>query len=379
MVNMNHFQRVYFLSRQARLTVFARRRSDFSSSAAEGTEIVNAPFQSKLGVILACLLWMIGRGRSRAYDVVLTEPSKLCICGLFGKVLLGAKWVVDVWDIPFRCQSRLLWRRCMCRVSRVIGRGIFRFADLFILSILPNLEFAEYGISDDKIVLLRNAIWLDAQNAGRGNVRPTHDSEFQVLCARSCFTEDSGLDVLAEAFDRLRKSCVNVRLVIIGRIPRAVERQVEGLRHRGDVCFREFVEHAELLALMAASDVGVIPFRNTMDLAQTYPIKALEYLSQGMVTIAADLAGVASIIKHGHNGLLFEPGNPADLAEKMRRACEEPVLAARLSSRGTDLESEYDCRRKARRILQALNDLVSGRHGSALKTIRYVDRETVDA
>ena len=142
MVNMNHYQRVYFLSRQARLTVFGKKGADFSSSAAEDTEIVHAPFRGKLGVILACFFWMITRGRSRHFDVILTEPFKLYICGLFGKIILGAKWVIDVWDIPFRRDSKRVLQRCMSRMDRRIGRILFKFADLFILSILSDLEFA---------------------------------------------------------------------------------------------------------------------------------------------------------------------------------------------------------------------------------------------
>ena len=155
MVNFNHYQRVYFLSRQAKLTVYGRRGASFSVSANEGTEIVNAPFKGKLGVIISCLLWLSVKHRSERFDVVLTEPSKLCICGLFGKFLFGAKWIVDVWDIPFRCRSKHLWRRCICRIDRWIARCIFKFADLFILSILPDLEFREFRVPREKMLLLK--------------------------------------------------------------------------------------------------------------------------------------------------------------------------------------------------------------------------------
>jgi hypothetical protein len=137
---------------------------------------------------------MISRGRSKHFDVILTEPSKLCICGLFGKIILGAKWVMDVWDIPFRCgsKSKRPWRRCVSRVDRTIARFLFRFADLFILSILPDLEFAEFGVPREKILLLKNAIWLDALMRRSPRENYAVNRPFTVLCMRSRFTHDMG-------------------------------------------------------------------------------------------------------------------------------------------------------------------------------------------
>jgi glycosyltransferase involved in cell wall biosynthesis len=359
MRNMNHFQRVYFLSRQTQLTVFGRKGANFSLSAAEGTEIITAPFKGKLGVILACLFWMIARGRSKRYDIVLTEPSKLCICGLFGKIVLGAKWVVDVWDMPFRCQSRHYRRKLRTWVDRAIARRMFRLTDLFLLSILPDFEFAEFTVPKDRLLLLKNAIWLDRRALSYGGYRQASNGEFRILCMRSCFTEDSGLDTLAEAFAELSRSYDNVSLMIVGRVPCVVERQVSRLRHHPGVFFRDFAEHNELMHLVRSSAVCVVPFRNTMDLAQTYPIKVLEYLSCGAVVLASDLPGIASIIEHGDNGFLFRPDDPADLLARLRAVYEDPEWAARISSKAACLGDEFDCRNKAVSILSALERVAS--------------------
>jgi len=358
MVNFNHYQRVHFLSRQAELTIYARRGASFSVSASQGTEVVNAPFSGKLGMIISCILWLAVRGRSKSFDVVLTEPSKLCICGLFGKIMLGAKWVVDVWDIPFRRDSKRVLQRCMNRMDRRIGRILFKFADFFILSILPNLEFAEFGVPREKKLLLKNAIWLNDRNSREQDDCVLPSEVFRIMCMRSRFTHDMGLDILAQAFDLLNKTCDKIELTIVGRIPQVVRPQVELLGRRRNVFFREFVEHDELLRLTILSTVCVVPFRETPDLAQTYPIKVLEYLSYGAVVIAPDLPGIASMIKHGDNGLLFRPNDSADLAEKLRMLYEHPEYAARISQRAA-LGDEYDCRKKAEVIFRALQKLVT--------------------
>jgi glycosyltransferase involved in cell wall biosynthesis len=359
MVNMNHFQRVYFLSRQAHLTVFARKDSDFSSSAAAGAEIVRAPCNGKWGVALACFFWMIVKGRSAHYDVVLTEPSKLCICGLLGKAILGVKWVVDVWDIPFRCGSKAArpWRRCISRVDRIVARFLFRFADYFILSILPEVEFAEFGVPQAKMLLLKNAIWLDESKTHHATKSESKSERFTMLCMRSCFSYDSGLDLLSDAFEQLCRSGGDSELTIVGTIPEAVEPQVARLRTNPHVHFRPFVEHEELLRMIASCRVCVIPYRQTSDLSQIFPIKVLEYLSQGAVVVAPDLPGIAAMITSGDNGLLFQPGNSRDLAEKLRTVYADPPYAARIAARAMRLGEEFDCRKKAEVILGALQKL----------------------
>jgi len=359
MENMNHYQRIYFLSRQANLTVFGKKDADFSPSAAEGTEIISAPFKGKLGVILTCIFWMLTKGRSRHFDIVLTEPSKLCICGFLGKIILGTKWVVDVWDIPFRCHSKRLMRRCISRIDRRIASILFKFADLFILSILPDYEFAKFGVPRNKMLLLKNAIWLDAEKRESLKHNYTHNGPFTILCMRSRFTYYMGLDLLAQAFDILSSKHPDIVLMIVGEIPNDIRSQIELLVGRTNVRFYEFIEHNELMSLVASSSACVIPFRNTTDLAQTYPIKVLEYLSCGAVVIAPDLPGIASMIKHGDNGLLFRPDDSADLAEKLRMVYENPEYAARIASNAAVLSDEFDCRRKAEVIFGRLQKIVT--------------------
>jgi glycosyltransferase involved in cell wall biosynthesis len=365
MANLNHFQRVYFLSRWTNLTVFARKGADFSASAVEGTTILHTHFRSKLWMILACFWWMCVRRQARHYDIVLTEPSKLCLCGLFAKAMLGSKWVVDVWDIPFRSKPSSSVRRLIVRFDRRVARVLFRWADLFVLSILPDLEFRAFGVPNEKMLLLKNAIWLDKHTRGRPKRGSSGSRPFTILCMRSRFTHDMGLDLLAQAYEAVSEGCPDMRMTIIGKIPEEIWPQVARLSGRSDVSFREFVEHDELMSLMASSGACVVPFRNTTDLAQTYPIKVLEYLSCGAVVIAPDLPGISSMIRHDDNGLLFRPDDSGDLGEKLRMIYENPEHAARISARAAALSEEFDCRNKAKVIFDALERLCTGEQSEA--------------
>lgn len=55
-----------------------------------------------------------------------------------------------------------------------------------------------------------------------------------------------------------------------------------------------------------------------------FPLTILEAFACGTPVIASRLGAMADIVDHGRTGLLFEPGNAEDLAEKMRWAHAHP-------------------------------------------------------
>ena len=57
----------------------------------------------------------------------------------------------------------------------------------------------------------------------------------------------------------------------------------------------------------------------------------LEALKSGRPVIGTRSGGTAELISDGVNGLLFEPGNPHDLASAIRQLASEPGLLARMS------------------------------------------------
>ncbi|AJY71799.1 hypothetical protein RW64_20775 [Geobacter sulfurreducens] len=367
--NLNHHQRVHFLSRQAELTILARKGADFSVSAKAGTPVVRSPMGGKAGQVLYGLWWALLHGRRQRYDLVVTEPSKLCLVGAIIKMVTGARWVVDVWDIPLRRRPGGVLAKWGNRLERSILAVLFRGADLFLLSIVPDHEFRVFGIPSRKLKLFSNAIWLD-ELLGAGTVTPgLEGGPFRILSMRSVYSPDSGLDLLAEAFAAFRAGGRDAVLTIVGRIPPDVSSQVQGLRVRDDVIFHDFVTHDELTVMIRESSVCVVTFRDSPDLRQTYPVKVLEYLALGAVLLVPSLDGITRIVRDGYNGLVFKADDSKDLLSGLIRLHGDPELGKRLSVNGRVLDSSHDCRVKAQEVLRALTELVgSGRAAAEPET-----------
>lgn len=67
---------------------------------------------------------------------------------------------------------------------------------------------------------------------------------------------------------------------------------------------------------------------------ETFGMVAAEAMSYGLPIIASRIGGLAEIVEDGVTGLLFEPGNPEELAEKMKLLWKNPELCQKMGRAG---------------------------------------------
>jgi len=86
------------------------------------------------------------------------------------------------------------------------------------------------------------------------------------------------------------------------------------------------VSHERVPQILASLEVVVVP---SMWLENARFI-IRESFAAGVPVVASNLGGMAELLTHEKNGLLFEPGSVADLERTLRRLLEEPSLLDRL-------------------------------------------------
>lgn len=69
------------------------------------------------------------------------------------------------------------------------------------------------------------------------------------------------------------------------------------------------------------------------------PLVVHEAFMAGLPVVASRIGGLADLIQHERNGLLFEPGNADALAAALLRLLDEPALLARLGGAPTGVKS----------------------------------------
>jgi len=98
------------------------------------------------------------------------------------------------------------------------------------------------------------------------------------------------------------------------------------LLSRAFVTHSGVVPHQAVAAALAAIDVLVVP----SVWIENAPFVIREAFLAGVPVVASDLGGMAEMVTHETDGLLFPAGHVGALRRALRRLCEEPALLRRL-------------------------------------------------
>ncbi len=112
-----------------------------------------------------------------------------------------------------------------------------------------------------------------------------------------------------------------------------MERLAATLGVKDRVRFLGRISQENLPKIYAACDLFVLP---SVSRLEAFGIVALEAMATGKPVVVADIPGVREVIEDGREGLLADPVNPQDLAEKMRRLVEDPALRLEMGRRGRE-------------------------------------------
>ena len=147
---------------------------------------------------------------------------------------------------------------------------------------------------------------------------------------------------------------VSVLFVGIKRVAE-LERLEAKLAGRHEVRYVEFAW--DVLPYYGLLDLSVLPSR-IEGLSQTL----LESMSLGIPTIASRAGGNTDVIRHGENGLLFDPGDATGLAAELERLLGDDVLRDRVRSAAIHTATEeFSLARTIERTERLYRDLLAGR------------------
>jgi glycosyltransferase involved in cell wall biosynthesis len=90
---------------------------------------------------------------------------------------------------------------------------------------------------------------------------------------------------------------------------------------------------------------------------ENFPRTIAEAFACGLPVIASRIGALADIVQNGETGLLFEPGNPRDLADKMAWAQAHPEQMAAM---GRNARAQYEAKFSAEVNYQCLMEIYAG-------------------
>lgn len=172
--------------------------------------------------------------------------------------------------------------------------------------------------------------------------------------------EIKGVEVLLKALATLP----DVQLLMAGNGSQRIvlERLAEKLNI--NAVFLGHVDKTEKARLFALSTMVVIPSLILPDgRTEGMPVVALEALAAGVPLIASRVGGLSEIIIDGQNGLLFESGDQAQLACKIKLLLNDENLREQLSVNARQTAESYDWQIIGAKFSQIIKDSL-GTNGS---------------
>lgn len=158
----------------------------------------------------------------------------------------------------------------------------------------------------------------------------------QVIAYVGAFQPYEGLDILVKAMRLIVARRDRIHLLVVGDGPERpeLERLVDDAELRTHVKFTGRLPHSRVQEIYAVADLLVYPRIATLTTQLTTPLKPLEALSMQKAVLASDLPAMRELISDQATGILLEPGDPTDLAEKALKLLSDLPLRIRLGSEG---------------------------------------------
>ncbi|HET6379511.1 MAG TPA: glycosyltransferase family 4 protein [candidate division Zixibacteria bacterium] len=357
--------------------VFALRQPGEAAEATRGAERVirlpvNRTFTGFAGHIAEYLAFaglvavrLAREHRRRRYDLVqvATVPDFLAFAAAPVK-LAGVPLLLDLHeDMPEFFRDRFAHPVLRPLMPLVTGtaRGAAAFATELITVHEPlrQLSIAR-GVPPERIWVVMNSADTRLFDPSRHPRRPFMEDGELRLIHHSNLQRIYGLEVAVRAVAMLDPDRPPHRLDVYGdgpwrpRIEAAIAETGVGDR----VHLHGRVPLEALPALLAASDIGLVPSLPEPYLQYSLSTKLLEYAAMGVPVIASDL----TTFRHHFtdDAVRYVPGgDPAALAQAIRELAADPQAAQRLGAEAHRQAAAYDWSVQARRYLEIVERLTA--------------------
>ena len=238
------------------------------------------------------------------------------VIGAIASVLTGTPLVITLHGSDVHIAERPGLRklaRLTLRRARVIGvvSEALRREVIDLLNVDPN-----------KVVVLRMPVQMPMPVEV---VAPADPPPLRLVCVGR-LAREKGFGVLLDALRLLGEPA---RLDVFGDGPARAELEAAGAG--GDIHFHGARPRAEIAEALARAHALVVP-----SLREGLGIVALEALAVGRPVIASGTGGLVETVVDGDDGILVPPGDPAALADALRRLPLPPPKAAAVARHRPD-------------------------------------------
>ena len=245
-----------------------------------------------------------------------------------GAVKMGA----ICWLVAFLCRKKNVAKIATAghipkMLTTISGRFILslfkRSSAIISMTTEIDCELSTLGIPISKIHTITNGVDCSRFSSGSFEEKKAWQIEHhlppdcQIILFSSRLVLRKGLDLLINCWADILRSCPASYLVIVGSgtdQPDSVEEEMRDRVEKDKLTNILFVGETESPEdYLSIADCFVFPSRQ-----EGFPNALMEAMASQLPCVASRIGGVEAIVDDGETGVLFEPENSKDLAEKCK-------------------------------------------------------------
>jgi glycogen synthase len=240
----------------------------------------------------------------------------------------GRKWYSQV-------SKQVLGRLALAMLANEVQQYPLTFKHAICVSAASRKILVDAGVPVSNARIIYTGLEANKYLNGQQQHRRDDTAGLNLLYAGR-LAPDKGIDTAIDAMTKLvfGQGRRQIRLCLAGSGSSDYENQLRSLVSQAGlddhVSFLGWVRPAEMPELLRKFDVLLMP----SIWAEPFARVLLEGMISGLVVVATPTGGTPEIVLDGENGLLFTPGDPEDLAQKISRLLNDPELCRKLAATG---------------------------------------------
>lgn len=285
--------------------------------------------------------------------------------------LKGTKFLFEVRDLwpQFAVAVGVLTNPMLIRASEWLERFLYRHADRVMVNSPGYREHVQVR-GAKRVELIPNGAdpaMFDPADKGEPFRQSNHLEDKFVALYAGAHGISNDLGVLLEAANMLQKETFSSQMTVSAEIQIVLlgdGKEKANLQARAEemgldnVTFVPSVPKAEMAGALAGADACIAILKPLEEYKTTYPNKVFDYMAAGRPVVLAIDGVIREVVEAAGCGIFAEPGNPAALAEAIRKLASDKEKARRMGLQGRAyLEERFSRAVIGERLLGLLEEM----------------------
>lgn len=294
---------------------------------------------SKPWFLFGAMVWIFFKSikviKKEKIDLIHAQKSAGFLSGLLG-YLLGkftkVPYIITIQSADFSIYRPYLNIKVIKSISRAIEKATIKNAAI-CHAVSNHLKKHLETYKPDRIVVIPNgvndAVFVPDANKIQTRKELGLETENLIMACDSRLENKNGTHDVIEAANYFKNDIEDFKIIVVGDGPdrKKIEAMIEKYNLQDKVFLLGRVQYFDLPKLMAACDIFVRP-----SLAEGFGISFIEAMACGVGVVATPVGGIVDFLKDSStspgqaNGLFAQPGNPRDIAEKIKTLIQNKPL-----------------------------------------------------